>query len=362
MKTKSKPKSKFVKTLIICAIILICVFVVAFLIRNSKKTESQDNQTFTVRSEVFENVIEISGNISAAESQILQAAGEGTVQKVFVKEGDFVKKGQVIIELDAVEQRYNLAKHEYSMEQTRINGAKRELELMEHQRQVLQNKITDRMVTAYFDGIIVQLSVSEGDVVEAKDEVGTIINRDYMSASVEIVENDVHKLKKGQIVKFTFPAYEDLEVTGYVDSFPAVGRITSRGATVVDAVVKIDNPPEEILPNFSFTGEIEITPPKNYLVVERSAIGHRAGKSFAEKILPDGSVQAVDVQIEPYGFEYVNVISGLQEGDVLKNQGGGLKSGRLRATSTRGSSGQNRNSGGMSAGGMPGNPPPGGRP
>ena len=80
-----------------------------------------------------------------------------------------------------------------------------------------------------------QLSVSEGDVVEAKDEVGTIINRDYMSASVEIVENDVHKLKKGQIVKFTFPAYEDLEVTGYVDSFPAVGRITSRGATVVDA-------------------------------------------------------------------------------------------------------------------------------
>lgn len=367
MKTKSKPKSKFVKILVICVIILICIFVVAFLIRNSKKSENQDNQTFTVRKEIFENVIEISGNISAAESQTLQAAGEGTVQKVYVKEGDFVKKGQVIMELDAVEQRYNLAKHEYSMEQTRINGAQRELELMEHQRQVLKNKITDRMVTAYFDGIIVQLSVSEGDVVEAKDEVGTIINRDYMSASVEIVENDVHKLKKGQIVKFTFPAYENLEVTGYVDSFPAVGRITSRGATVVDAVVKIDNPPEEILPNFSFTGEIEITPPKNYLVVERSAIGHRGGKSFAEKILPDGSVQAVDVQIEPYGFEFVNVISGLEEGDVLKNQGGGLKSGKLRTNSQRGNPGQNKNSGGMRApsgmsGGMPPAGMPGGRP
>ena len=362
MKTKSKPKSKFVKILVICVIILICIFVVAFLIRNSKKSENQDNQTFTVRKEIFENVIEISGNISAAESQTLQAAGEGTVQKVYVKEGDFVKKGQVIMELDAVEQRYNLAKHEYSMEQTRINGAQRELELMEHQRQVLKNKITDRMVTAYFDGIIVQLSVSEGDVVEAKDEVGKIINRDYMTADVEIVENDVHKLKKGQIVKFTFPAYEDLEVTGYVESFPAVGRITSRGATVVDAVVKIDNPPEEILPNFSFTGEIEITPPKNYLVVERSAIGHRGGKSFAEKILPDGSVQAVDVQIEPYGFEFVNVISGLEEGDVLKNQGGGLKSGKLRTNSQRGNPGQNKNSGGMRApsgmsGGMPGGRP-----
>ena len=359
MKTKSNPKSKFVKILVICVIILICIFVVAFLIRNSKKSENQDNQTFMVRKEVFENVIEISGNISAAESQTLQAAGEGTVQKVFVKEGDFVKKGQVLLELDAVEQRYNLAKHEYSMEQTRINGAKRELELMEHQRQVLKNKITDRMVTAYFDGIIVQLSVSEGDVVEAKDEVGKIINRDYMTADVEIVENDVHKLKKGQIVKFTFPAYEDLEVTGYVESFPAVGRITSRGATVVDAVVKIDNPPEEILPNFSFTGEIEITPPKDYLIVERSAIGQKGGKSFAEKILPDGSVQAVDIQIEPYGFEFVNIISGLNEGDVLKNQGAGLKSGRLRATSSKGNVNQSKNSSGIKSSGVK---MPGGRP
>ena len=144
MKTQKKTKSKLFKIILISLIILVCVFGIAFLIRNSQKSENLDNQTFMVRKEVFENIIEISGNISAAESQSLQAAGEGTVQKVYVKEGDFVKKGQVIIELDAVEQQYNLAKHEYSMEQTRINGAKRELELMEHQRQVLQNKITDK--------------------------------------------------------------------------------------------------------------------------------------------------------------------------------------------------------------------------
>ena len=102
MKTKSKPKSKFVKILVICVIILICVFAVALLIRNSKKTENQDNQTFTVRKEIFENVIEISGNISAAESQSLQAAGEGTVQKVFVKEGEKVKKGDVLCTLHAM--------------------------------------------------------------------------------------------------------------------------------------------------------------------------------------------------------------------------------------------------------------------
>jgi hypothetical protein len=165
------------------------------------------------------------------------------------------------------------------------------------------------------------------------------------------------------LVNFTFPAYEDLEVTGYVDSFPAVGRITSRGATVVDAVVKIDNPPEEILPNFSFTGKIEITPPQNYLIVERSAVGHKAGQSFVEKINPDGSVETVDVKIAPYGFDYVNIISGLSEGDVVKNQGGGLKSGKLRTTSSRSGNNSNKSSG--SGGKMPARMPsgmPGGRP
>ena len=83
------------------------------------------------------------------------------------------------------------------------------------------------------------------------------------------------------------------------------------------------------------------------------------GKSFAEKILKDGSVQTVDVNIEPYGFDFVNIISGLQEGDVLKNQGGGLKSGRLRGSS----SGNKQGSGNNRSGGMPaGSPPPGGRP
>ena len=90
-----KTKSKILKPIIIFGIILVLIFATAFIIRNSKKSENLDNQTFTVRKETFENVIEISGNISAAESQTLQAVGEGVVQKVFVKEGDFVKNNNI---------------------------------------------------------------------------------------------------------------------------------------------------------------------------------------------------------------------------------------------------------------------------
>lgn len=332
MKNKTK-KSK--KALIITLSVVVLLVVGAFIARGINKNSSAISTNYTVKKETYENTIEISGNISAAEEQTMQAAGDGTVQKVYVKAGDYVKKGQIIIELDAVEQKYNLAKHEYDIQQTKISGSKRELELMESQKQVLESKIMDRMVIAYFDGIIVSLSVSEGDVVEAKDTVGTIINRDYMSAEVEIVENDVYKLKQNQVVDFTFPAYPDLVVKGYVESFPAVGRITSRGATVVDAVVRIDNPPEQILPNFSFTGKIEITEPKDLLIVERYAIGHKYGKAFVQKVLENGSLQEADVQVEQYNKNYVSILSGLAEGDVLKAQSSESASGRLRISSSK---------------------------
>ena len=53
MKTQKKTKSKLFKIILISLIILVCIFGIAFLIRNSKKTETQDNQIFIVRKEVF---------------------------------------------------------------------------------------------------------------------------------------------------------------------------------------------------------------------------------------------------------------------------------------------------------------------
>ena len=145
---------------------------------------------------------------------------------------------------------------------------------MQTQRLSLLQKIADRKVVATFDGIIADLDVAVGDSLEAKDKVGTIVNTDYLTADVEVTETDVAKLKVGQDVDFTFAAYDQAVVHGYVVSWPAIGEITSRGATIVKVRVRIDEYPAEILPNFSFTGKIQLSPTEEYLVVERYAIGY----------------------------------------------------------------------------------------
>lgn len=336
MSKKRNKISKKRRIILIVSILLIVLALILFILGlRAKNTGAKKVQAseYRVREESFENIIEITGNVLAAASQDLTIAGSGTVTKVYVQKGDVVKKGQVIIELDASEQEYALAKHDYDTEQKRINGSRREIELMEKQRDVLLKKLEDRKILAYFDGIIAQFSVAEGDYLEAKDSVGVIIDRSYMKAMVEVVETDAQKLKLNQKVYFTFPAYANKTIEGYVVAYPSVGRITNRGATVVDAELRIDNPPADILPNYSFTGKIEVAAPVTMLIVEREAIGRNGGKSFVEKIQPDGSLVKSDVEVQAYGVNFVEILSGAQAGDLLKSQSTGI-SGSLRLNST----------------------------
>ncbi len=329
VKKTKKSKKGFIAFIVSIVVIAIAVSGVLYFRQKNAAPKTEQVSEYTVREETFENVIEITGNVSAAASQDLKAAGSGTVTAVYAKEGDFVKKGQIILAMDATEQEYALAKHDYDMDQKRINGSAKELELMAKQRTVLVQKLEDRKVTAYFDGIIAQLTVASGDYLDAKDTVGVLIDRSYMKASVEIVETDASKLKVNQKVNFSFPAYPNKVVEGFVVTYPSVGRITSRGATVIDAEVRINNPPSQILPQYSFTGEIEVTAPVTVTIVERQAIAYTSGKPYAEIIQKDGSTKKVDVEVSPYGVSYVSIISGLNPGDVLKNQGSAA-SGRLR--------------------------------
>lgn len=317
-----KNKSR-VRSIIFIIIGLVVVGSVYAMVKNNSKQTPQDI-TYTVHSETVENIIEIAGTISAAQEQKLQAAGDGTVTGVYVSVGDTVKKGDILIRIDDTTQQYELEQQDYQIEQKRISGAQRDVEMLLKQRKVLEQKLEDRIIKANFDGIVAYLNVAEGDYLVAKDEVGTMIDRTYLKALVEVAETDSSKIKPGQKVMFSFPAYEDHKIEGYLVSSYAIATVTSRGASVVKAEVRIDNPPEQILPNYSFIGEIEISPPETILLVERQAIGYgEDGSPFAEKILPDGTTERVPVAVTAYGNAFVKIISGLQDKDVLKQQSTG---------------------------------------
>ncbi|AEE17564.1 efflux RND transporter periplasmic adaptor subunit [Treponema brennaborense] len=370
MTAKKRTRNGRTAALAVLTVCLIAAGTAAALVAaRSANTAADANRTYTVTQETVKNIIEISGTVSAADEQTLKAAGDGTVTAVYVGEGDAVKKGTVLLQLDDTEQTYALAKHDYDIAQARISGSQRELELLTLQRLSLVKKRENRQIVANFDGVIAEFSAATGDYLEAKDSVGTIIDRSYLSASVEVVETDAPKLQAGQLVRCTFPAYDGGTITGYVVSYPAVGSVTSRGASIVKVKIRIDDPPESILPYYSFTGEIEISPEESLLLAAKEAVGREGGTQFVEKIKRDGTTERVTVTAEPYGSDFMRITEGsVAEGDVLKAQSAPRVSGtgKSAAGNTRQSTDKTENaqqsgfslpgSGGAGVPGMSGGP------
>ncbi|MCR4955030.1 MAG: HlyD family efflux transporter periplasmic adaptor subunit [Treponema sp.] len=346
-------KKKALKIVII--IVVACAVIAGGLIglRAFLSRSTDENVVYRVNKERYENIIEISGTVAAAQEQTLQALSDGTVVGVYVKAGDHVKKGDVILLLDDTTQQYNLAKHDYDMATTRITGSARELKLMETQRLALVQKIEDRKVVATFDGVIADLDVAYGDSLEAKDSVGTLVNIDYLTAEVEVAETDVAKLEKGQKVELKFSADESQTVYGYVESWPTIGEITSRGATIVKVKIRIDEYPSIILPNFSFTGKIQLEEPVDNIVVERYAIGYEDKKPY---VVLAKTGEKVFVKVMPYGKENVKILEGLSGGELLLQQTKPSKSGQKKTQNSKTGNNMPGGMGGMGAGGF--GPPP----
>lgn len=316
MAMKKMKINRKIKFLIIGIASVAAVVVILICVRKLVSSKNASNLTYMVKTETLQNVISVSGVVSAAQEQTLQALSDGTVTNVYVKQGDEVKKGKVLIQLDDTTQQYNLAKHDYDMETVKINGSRRELALKQTERKSLVQKIAERKVIATFDGIIADIDVAVGDSLEAKDSVGTIVDISYLTADVEVAETDVSKLKIGQQVELKFPSYDGI-VMGKVIGWPAIGEVTSRGATVVKVKIQIDEYPASILPNFSFSGKIKISPDEDILLVERYAVGRENKKAFVVK----ATGEKIDVEVVPYSSEYVKIVSGdVKEGDVLLQQ------------------------------------------
>ena len=364
MAKKSGKKMKkgvkiFIILLVVAAIIAGLLVGLRFFLHKDKEVV----QYYTVNKETYENVIEISGTVSAAQQQTLNALGAGTVMKIFVKPGDKVKKGDILVQLDDSDEVYNLEKHDYNMATTRLNGSPRDLSLMETQRLALVQKIAERKVVAAFDGVIVDINAVEGNSVKSGDKIGTLVNLDYLTAEVEIPETDVAKLQVGLPVILDFNA-SDKKGYGYVTGWPAIGELTNRGASIVRAKIRIDDYPKEILPNYSFTGKIQIEEPVENITVERYAIGYEDGKAY---VIIAKTGQKKYVEVEQYGRNYVKVLSGLKGGEVLlqageipksgsavtRNQGGNnnRNSGNNNNNNSRNSGGNNSGNSGNSRGG-----------
>jgi membrane fusion protein (multidrug efflux system) len=320
MKTRRKKRwiGWLVFGLILLALAVTATVVVLRIARRANEQWRDQYRTEVVELIVFAETVEITGYLRPIDVRDLAFPIGGRVTAVPVEVGRPVTRGSVVARLDDSKARFELASVETQLQQKRLSGASREMQILELQREIAAQAVQDQVLRSPIDGRVSAVDIRVNDFVSADRRIARIIDDSSFKAGVQIDELDSPRVREGQPVRFFFDALPELDVTGKVLSLAIEARITSNGLAVRDAEVLIEDPPVELLSGYSFTGQILIGQEETVLAVPEEAVFNQGGETFL--LLPPDNGGVPEKQIvkaRVLDSDRIGILSGLSAGQKI---------------------------------------------
>lgn len=291
----------------------------------------------------------------------------GRLARVLVKEGDTVKAGQVLAEMETLDQRSAVAAamSRVAVSQARVETARatlaetkvkiaREKPLVEHgaegksvlddlnaqqtsleqqvkaaeaevaaanaERATLGVTLQQRTVLAPIDGTVVTKPMKPGEIANAGDATPIVELADFRSllAEVDVPENRLSSIRVGGPADIILDAYPDRHYRGEVVE---LGKRVDRSKATLVVKVKFVEATDGVLPEMSarvsflsaaVSDDALKAPPKK--VVAADAVVDRGGRKVVFVVADDGAVHPVPVTIGPVTGSSVEIVSGPASG------------------------------------------------
>ncbi|WP_276168096.1 efflux RND transporter periplasmic adaptor subunit [Zobellia alginiliquefaciens] len=213
--------------------------------------------------------IEYNGTIESDVAINASFQVSGTVLSVPVRIGDFVKKNQLIAQIDGTvytsqyEQQLaqeRLAKENYE----RINnvfqkGSIAEIRMLEARSQYEQAQAAAKMsyqnvrhakLYAPMDGYISDKMMEAGDLAQPGLPVVELVNIKTVKAVLAIPDSEINNITKGDTATVVVPSLGDMDISGIVDE---ISIQSDQGSPVYTAYVKLNNAEKKIKPGMTCT-------------------------------------------------------------------------------------------------------------
>lgn len=302
----------------------------------------------------FAHYIELQGKITTEQVYYVTPRGiGGQVKQVLVKQGDNVKKGQLLMKLEdgiiqqnikQVESQLAFAKNIFSRQENlwkegigtevQFLSAKNNVESLEKQLDLVKEQLSTTQVYAEVSGIVDAVTIKVGETFMGSPMATiTIVNPSAMKAVVDVPENYISKVRKGMPVVINLPDLNET-INSSIYLLSETINITSRSFTAESKVPSKST----IKPNQIAIVKILDHEAKNALVVPVETVqtdekgkyvyvlAQEKGKSVARKRT---------VEIGEFYDALIEVKAGLSAGDQLITKGfQGLYEGQLISTAT----------------------------
>jgi HlyD family secretion protein len=328
-----KKKKKII--IILGAVAVVAVIVVVNIFKSGEKVYTV--QAEKVKKDDIISIVTANGQITPKTDVKISAYVPAKIVKLPVKEGDLVKKGQLLVQLDETEYKAaanqakaQLSSAEANLEQAQLvyqrqkelfekklsskeqyDAAFTQLHLAQAQRaqsvanlEQAEYDLSKTTITSPMDGMVTALNAKLGEIVMigTMNNPGTVImtisDMSEAQAEVEVDETDVASVKVDQEAKIEIDAFPDTLFKGKVTEIGHTARISGFGTQdqVTNFLVKVmllDTIPD-IRPGMSATVDVTTNFHPNVLSLPIQAVVMKEEKADTLKKKEKGALASTD--------------------------------------------------------------------
>ncbi len=255
------------------------------------------------------------GEVRPNRESLLTFAGSGILDKIEVKEGDEVEKGEVLARLQNAQQKSQLLQAENAYKIAKVDASSSELKERELAYEAALESYEKTFIKASFSGNVAEILAYEGDFVSGSIQIVYLVNWDKVYVDVNIDEVDIKEIYLGQQAEITFDAYPELKLPALVDSISPLAKGMG-GIIVVEVTLQLTQSDPRIMSGFSAQVEITVEEVHNVVRVPTEAVAERGGMHFVLLMSENGPQMAM-VTVGKGNDEYLEVLSGLKENDRI---------------------------------------------
>ena len=265
------------------------------------------------------------------------------VKEVFIKNGDVVQKGQVLMTFDDDEtnklnrniekERINLQKIQRDLKTTRelqkLGGAsKNDVKNLEDNARISQLSIDEYVevlnktateVRSPVDGVVSNLKAQENYLVDTDSSLLEIIDSNDLRIIVEIPEYNSQSVKLGQSVKVRQDISDDDKV--YDGEITKISRLSTTSSLTSENVLEADVKTKELIPNlvpgFKIKAVLQLKADEKNIIIPKIALQSENGKYFVFTIDSKNTVKRKEVTVKNIVGDNIIVTSGLNVGEIL---------------------------------------------
>lgn len=285
----------------------------------------------------IEDTLSLVGNLAANEAVDITTEIDGIIKLINFKEGETVRAGQLLIQLDEGKLKAELEQTEAQLtlaestldrfralssiggvSRQEVDQATAEYNAAQALVNLRKEGLSDAFIKAPFDGVMGERLFSPGQFIERGSKLTTLINQNPMKAEFRVPERFIAELITGQRIELTVVAYANESFTGEVYFIDPQIDETTRTVLVK---ARVPNEEGKLRRGMFANLKLIVTVRENAILIPETALMWSADEATIFVIDENQTVQVRSVKPGIRQASVVEISEGISAGEIIVTEG-----------------------------------------